>query len=666
MHRITASIKSLFLSLFFLTPFLFTPVTSELFEFPKILFVYAITTIITTLHLINVLSGRSKLFQKTSLTFPLIAFLLSQIVATYFSIDQHTSIFGYYSRFNGGLLSTICYISLYFVLTNYIDDTFRYKIIKSSLLAGFLIALYGIAEHFGIDSHYWVQDVQSRVFSTLGQPNWLAAYLCILLPFSLYYYHLHLNQKKYFLLSLDFGLITIFWLCLLFTKSKTGIAAALASFFVFYFFFVLTNHFRNLKTTILVPLLLLIIALTINNPIKDIVFKTSSSSAPATNSTINITPSEDIRKLVWIGAIKLWEKFPYFGTGTETFAYSYYWTRPAAHNLTSEWDFLYNKAHNEYLNYLATTGTFGFGTYLIVIIVIVLTLLKRLRNHLHSHHEKIFYFTLLSSLSTLFITNATGFSVVITSLYFFLLPAFLAPSPMPITSNHKNRLLISIGLIGIMLYLLSKIVGMLSADINYNIADNYLNNAYYTDALSKINAAVATIPDEPIYLMKQADILTKNALLSEQQKNHSQALKYASMAIASSTKALKISPANINFYKEQSQMYYYLSTFDSHYFSKAIDSVIIATRLAPTDAKSFYILGKFWQTISDDDKAIAAYQKALELKANYDYAAFALGQLYYQKKDYSLAKKYFTQTLLIAPNNTDAQEYLQKIAKLKL
>jgi len=77
--------------------------------------------------------------------------------------------------------------------------------------------------------------------------------------------------------------------------------------------------------------------------------------------------SMDIRKVVWQGAIELGQRYPLFGPGVETFAYTYYWVRPAAHNLLSEWDFLYNKAHNEYLNFLATTGFFGLFSYLLLI-----------------------------------------------------------------------------------------------------------------------------------------------------------------------------------------------------------------------------------------------------------------------------------------------------------
>jgi len=375
-------IKFLFSCLICLTPLIFCPFNSELFELPKMYFVYALTLIILALHLINVVNGHVPLFKHTFLDWPLLLFLLSQIISTIISIDPHTSFFGYYSRLNGGLLSIICYSLLYWILVVYIDQDFKRTLIRLSLICGLVVALYGILEHFGIDKNYWIQDVQNRVFSTLGQPNWLAAYLCLLLPFCFLSPNL-----------LTFTLTIIFSFCLLFTKSKSGLIAAVISLLLC----IRKNNFYYYVIFIIITSL----------------FFLGHQSSPPPPSNLNITPSEDIRKIVWTGAIDLYKKYPLFGTGVETFAYTYYWTRPASHNLTSEWEFLYNKAHNEYFNYLATTGTVGIATYLFLILTVSYQMIKKRQ------------FILLASYLSILITNFSGFSVVVTALFFYLLPAFI-------------------------------------------------------------------------------------------------------------------------------------------------------------------------------------------------------------------------------------------------
>ncbi|MFA5532566.1 MAG: hypothetical protein WDA13_03140, partial [Candidatus Shapirobacteria bacterium] len=186
MKKISKVIGFFFLSLFLLTPFIFTFFNSELFELPKMYFVYLMAIIIVSLHLINWAQKNVPLFRRTFLDIPLILFLITQTISTFISIDPHTSFFGYYSRLNGGLLSLLSFSFLYWVLVVYINDQLKSKIINTLLLSGFLVAAFGIAQHFGIDKNTWVQDVQSRVFSTLGQPNWLATFLVILTPLSIH------------------------------------------------------------------------------------------------------------------------------------------------------------------------------------------------------------------------------------------------------------------------------------------------------------------------------------------------------------------------------------------------------------------------------------------------------------------------------------------------
>jgi len=599
-------------------------------------FVYLITTVVVFLHTLSYLSGRTPLFRRTILDIPLILFLLSQIISTFFSVDRHTSIFGYYSRLNGGLLSLVSYLLLYWILAVHITDNLKDQIVTTSLLSGLFVASYGITQSFGVDRHIWVQDVQNRVFSTLGQPNWLAAYLVILLPLALS----RLLESKNKSLVIGYWLLVInFYLCLLLTKSKSGLIATIISLGLYFLLHLFKNKSKNFKLLIISYSFLILLSLTVPNPIKDTLIPSRSEvQNPPTN--VLITPSEDIRKIVWTGAIDLWRQFPFFGTGPETFAYTYYWTRPAAHNLTSEWDFLYNKAHNEYLNYLATTGIFGETTYLLLIISI---------SYLLFIHNSSFLISFLSIL----ITNAAGFSVVTTSLYFFLLPALAIPPLLPHSSRSKNLIFKSL-LVPVFLFLLLKNLFFYLADITYAQSLSLDTRQQYAKAYEHINLALSFRPAEPTYLSHQASLAAKLALVTRQQN-------YTTTSLSALQQLVDLSPFNLNFWKERAQTFYYLSSLDSKYFLDAINALTTASKLAPTDAKTFYLLGQFYQMISENDQAIRYYQQAIQLKTNYDHAYFALGKIYFDQKDYSNAKTNFENVLKYAPANTDAPQYLEKI-----
>lgn len=160
--------------------------------------VYILATIITGIWVLKILNTKKLFLKRTPLDIPIVLFLASQILSTIFSIDPHTSIWGYYSRSNGGLLSIISYILLYYALVSNFDIKQSLKFLQAAIFGGLLVSLYAIPEHFGfspsclilvgeLNASCWVQDVQARVFATLGQPNWLAAYLAMLIFPTIYF-----------------------------------------------------------------------------------------------------------------------------------------------------------------------------------------------------------------------------------------------------------------------------------------------------------------------------------------------------------------------------------------------------------------------------------------------------------------------------------------------
>lgn len=609
-------IKSLFLILFFVTPLILSPYNSESFEIPKMYFVYLLTLLIIFFHTFNYFKKNTCLFTKHPLNFPLIVFLSSQILATLFSIDRYTSFFGYYSRLNGGLLSLLTFSLLFFILQNYLDPKFIKKIILFTLTSGTIIAIYGILEHFGIDKNIWPNDdVMARVFSTLGQPNWLAAYLCILIPLVFF-----LNPVTSYLFLVTF--IT----CLYFTKSKSGLIAAIISLAIY---FILKLKLSK-KIIILISCFLLLVT--------SYFFFSTRNSKLVTDNSLNITSSSDIRKIVWTGALNVAKIYPIFGTGPETFAYSYYWVRPSSHNLTSEWEFLYNKVHNEYLNYLATSGFVGLFAYLYFIFYSLIFIYKNKQ------------FEILAAFISILITSFAGFNVVTTSLFLFLLPLLSLSFKNEPNINFNFRLPIFIITIFLCLFFIQNIFNYYVSDTFFANADRAETQNNYSLAYEQIVKAYKLRPNNPTILSKASIIFSK--------------VKQTDNALAFSGIALKISPYDVNLWKERTQMLVYLTYIDTKYYSEAIKALHSTAILAPTDAKTFYLLAKFYDASSDKINTEKNFLKAIELKSNYDYAYFDLAKFYFDQKQYDLSKKYFELNLKYAPTNPDAPDYLAKIAKL--
>ena len=431
-------IENSFCLLFFLVPLLLTPYNYELFEFNKMMLTYSLTVVITSAWIIKMIMYKKLIFKRTPFDFPLILFLMSQIVSSYFSIDPHVSLFGYYSRFNGGLFSIISYSLLFYAFAANFPTEKIIKLFKFIFFSAVLVSVYGVLERMGIDKNLWVQDVQNRVFSTLGQPNWLAAYLAILIPLSFQVNH------KFKLHNLI--MISLFFSALLFTKSRSGFLGLSFGLFSFWILNFYIHKAKILKSFLIFVVCYLLLVFISGSPFRELnrftlpgltksqQNQTANEIKPAALSVIDtgITESGQIRNIVWRGALEIFKKYPFIGTGVETFAFSYFKFRPPQHNMTSEWDYLYNKAHNEYLNFAATTGIFGLGSYLLIIFVFIFWFLNIFLHPLKSvpvlilpDDKKFLISALFSGWLTILVTNFFGFSVVIIQLFFFIIPAVI-------------------------------------------------------------------------------------------------------------------------------------------------------------------------------------------------------------------------------------------------
>jgi O-antigen ligase len=664
-------IEYAFYALFFLIPLVMTPWNFELFEYNKMMLTYVLTIIITASWLVKMVRQRRILFKRTPLDIPLVIFLASQLLSTLFSIDRHTSLWGYYSRFHGGLLSTLSYLLLYWAFVSNFDKRKTLCSLFSVLCSATLVAIYGILEHFGIDAKYWVQDVQNRVFSTLGQPNWLAGWLAALLPIPLAFaINIIISLKQQpklkiqklitnyqFLISIS--LFTIFSLCLFFTKSRSGLPAAVLALGLF-IFIILAQKLITFKKQLLLPIILIFIIGVIGasylglktlftHPRQDLAYIfgiTNQTSVPVQNASLGGSESGDIRKIVWRGTIDIAKHYPLFGSGVETFAYSYYNFRPALHNLLSEWDFLYNKAHNEYLNLFATTGTFGLLSYLLLIGWFIYWSTKEIRNKKYEiGKEDIAYRLLLiaflAGYVSILITNFLGFSVVPVALLFFLFPGFAVvltqteQSAQRIVHKKENSVQYRqyTALVFILLaisYLLLTICRMWYADVLYARGSRELKQGYAQQAFTDLQHASQFNPHEPVIRSELGYAASLLATLAQKEKKTDLTNQLVTLSLKESTLALSASPKNLNFWKNQVKVYYVLSELDPQFLQPALETLLRAIDLAPTDAKLWYNLGVLYTKIGQTEKAIQALEKTVELKENYQEDRYALALLYDQ------------------------------------
>lgn len=736
--------------LFFTTPLVMVPITSELFEFNKMLFIYLITVVVIFFWLLKMILYKKIIIKKTPFDIVILLFLVSQILSTLFSIDRHTSFFGYYGRFNGGLLSIVSYVILYYgFVSNFavpVETTRRIvsTILKISLISSTIVILWGLPGKFGRDlscllfmgqfnNGCWTDQFRpaERMFSTLGQPNWLGSYLAINFFIGLYFLFRNKHLKRSTVIF--FGYLFLNFSSILFTRSRSGLLSIAIGLVVFAIFIFLKN--KEFLDQQYKKLLILFIGLFISIAL----FKTGIEkidrflSIPdyykATKSTwqvknglvqqskniqnrtkleaFGVTTSSDIRKIVWRGAIDLGLKYPIFGTGVETFAYSYYFVRPKEHNMTSEWDFLYNKAHNEYLNYFATTGFIGIIGYLVFIFLVFLYGWRKIKYQSRFNRDKdtdqkskitnnnnealiqwnnqLLVICLLISYSTILITNFFGFSTTTINLFFYLIPAFLVIINNPSTSlrtsqqmsvsrlSWPQKMMIFILLITIF-YLLLYLAKYYLADINYARGDNFAKIVEYQKAAQLLNEA-NNLKYEHVYVDKLSYVLANVAFIASYQKENDLAKKMIQTSDELNRKSLKASAQNVLYWKTKAKNYYlyYQITLDVKNLNVAIDALHEGQKYSPTDPKIPYSLAIFYALLEEETKdpnkklefqqlSLQEIGRSLELKRDYRDGYFLKGQFLKKAGRKDEAKKAFNYVLhYLNPNDNEIKKELESL-----
>jgi putative inorganic carbon (hco3(-)) transporter len=701
-----------FFLLFILVPLFLTPWNYELFEFNKMIVTYALTIIIFSAWLVKMSVRRTISIRRTPLDIPIIVFVVSQLISALFSMDPHVSWFGYYSRFNGGMLSIFTYVLLYYAfLSNYSneEDNSQPAITKTSLThllmtivgTAIIVCIYGILQRMGIDKSLWVQDVQNRIFSTLGQPNWLAAYLAALIPLSLAFTVESQKNEKPFTFSPAYivwlTLSAMFFITLLFTKSRSGVLALGVSILIFIVLLLFKTAQKHVVIKSLsVPILLFFIIASVvktSIPTYDKYFtieglKTVISRSDQTTPTQQTEPqtstmmesggteSGTIRKYVWEAAITAWkssQKAFFIGTGTETFAFAFFRHKGIQHNLTSEWDFLYNKAHNEYLNYLTTTGLLGLVAYVSFLVTFSVWFKVKTLPIFSKYQQKDINtvdIALFAGWCSILITNFFGFSVVIMQLFLFLFPAFVFAYTQKNTRTIYKEMKhlpngVSAGLSFVGLFVALICLGYISV---YWIADTYFaqgqrqsRQGQLGEAYRSLSQALLLRPSEPLYYDELGVTLSSLSVAAMEAGDATTASSLAQQSLLASDKALAISPNNVNFWKSRTKIYFGFADVTEEFVRAAIESLEKALSLSPSDPKITYNLAVLYGRIGLNDKSIELLKETIRLKPNYRDAYFALYIFYQEIKQPALARSILEEYLSkVDPNDKDFKDRLSQ------
>lgn len=585
--------------------------------------------------------------------YPILAFLGITAVASIFSYDKFSSVFGGYSYIEQSFIMILCLFLLYYFTINFFS--------KETEVGDFLKIFFKIyAVVVSVSSilvfSYWSKILSSNTVSvwfklSVGTLDDLAMFLAVInvLLFALLYDQNYAKDilKSIFQQRLIKTLIVLsFVLLILINFSPAWICMLVGSVFVAfveYFYFgakkiscrkKLINFVQDTKVlwlniAILIPLAILIFNMfTYSGNV--------SATRYAQKLQMNQASSLELSRQVM-------KSRPIFGFGPETYTYAFSMLRSAGDNNSEFWYLRYNHGSSYFLNLIEATGVVGFFSYLVIIGLIFYVIILTLRRN---HKKDIKQDAVTTSVMAVVITLVVGqifYSVNIVLLFLFWL--FLGLLMVCVQDYFKGKkeilvfqekvlkneisqrtsLIVVFGLFFVWIF----VMGLLS---RYWVADydfkKSLEQKDYVGTERYLHRAVSLNPERYNYQIAMAKFYKEKTLneMSQKNKNIEVVKSDIGNSIALAKAAIKQAPYSVVAYETLGSIYRDLSPYIQGDSNLVIETFKQAANLEPSNPVLMSELGNAYLTNSLFTEAINAFQFSLKLRNdNYD-AAFGLGQ----------------------------------------
>jgi len=349
-----------FITIFFVFNNLFFPfITSKQIPFNiliEILFIFWLGLIISYPEI------RPK---KSLSSFSLIAFFIIIVLSGIFGVDFNLSFWGDSERMLGAFSVLHFFIFYFIIITVFRSSNDWRNLLLVSISIASLVCLYGL--------------IKNIAYSTLGNTAYLSGYAIFNIFFSLilffkYYKSLKKDEKwlSYLLLIFPILILSVFKM----TNTRGAYVGLAIGIFITFILFIIFIKNKKFKT---ISIIFLIIFISFVSSI--FIFSGSAfiKNISIFNTINQITPKAitfQTRLISWKAAIKDFPNHPILGTGYGNFAITFdKYFDPTFYNFTKS-ETYFDRAHNNLVDILSTTGILGLVAYLSIIFSAIYYLIK--------------------------------------------------------------------------------------------------------------------------------------------------------------------------------------------------------------------------------------------------------------------------------------------------
>ena len=234
-------LESLWLGIILIVPIIFSYKQNfyDIFGLSKtLIFTCFIQVIIILYFLIIFLSNKFSYRINIFFVFLTFLYLISIFISLFFSIHPLRSFEGSYVRQGNVYLYIHYFIFLFILILNLKNNRQIRRILYAILFSAFFVCLYGIIQYLDLDFLRWAKPAArtGRIFSSIGQPNFLGHWLIMIIPLTLY--SIFYLARDLYLRIFIFSLLLSQLLCLYLTYSRSAWLAFIVEIILFLFLFV--------------------------------------------------------------------------------------------------------------------------------------------------------------------------------------------------------------------------------------------------------------------------------------------------------------------------------------------------------------------------------------------------------------------------------------------
>lgn len=569
----------------------------------------------------------------------LIVYVFIYTLSFAFSNFHYGSIWGVLNLPAGSMMTIWSFVALSLIVMNEFENRAQTeKLAKAFVLMALIMSIYGIIQHFGGDPINWwaYSAMNTRALSTMGQSVGYGTVVGCCLPLCFAFLITSVSRSQFV-----FWASAWFSMCLgvLYSGSRLpifGFYTTMLIFFVVLALFYKKISFINYKK-IGISILIAVLASCIYY------FEPGANAIKEKIDPGQIKNGYSTRFIVWDTALEIWKKYPILGTGPEVFGEEFNQLQTVEQNYAESWRLIWHKAHNEFVHYLATTGTLGILAYLGLIVLMFIPTISVLRlAEWNKYH--IYSIALLGGFGFLLLTHMTAFSFIPTLMIFYIFPAmnykFIGQEKeieFNNTLSQKMKWMLS-GIVIISSFLIiHKIYSVWKADVLYNDSRRQLVGAGNVDGAKELlDEAQRRNPNNAEYWCFRSDIYY-NLLVRSFRTQTDVAVplrrEYFKEVISSSDTCVNLDNRKSDLWRARGTLFMSLSQIDPKAIEVSLQAYKKAVEVYPNNPFTQLNLASVYRRMNRVDLAIEALRKALSLRNDMVPAFAELMNIYYSQKN---------------------------------